>query len=249
MKNVINAIVLAIIVVGGAVLTSCNFTEKIVIEENGSGTYNMDMDMSEFMSFALSMKDSSDTDGDFNEVMDSTIYFSDVLEEKKDSIAKLPEEERMVLESMKDAKMHMFVDEENGKMLMNFIYDFKNVDNLKEIHKQVSKAYSVSNNKENKSSASPNKTSYTYSETSFKRSVVSTNMTKQERKEYDKSLEEMAMFLSGSTYNIEYSFPKKVKSTNAKNVSYSDDRKTIYISYPFEELLKDESVLDFEVKF
>ena len=49
--------------------------------------------------------------------------------------------------------------------------------------------------------------------------------------------------------NVEYHFPKKVKSTTAKNVTFSDDRKTIYISYPFEELLKNEKVLDFEVKF
>ena len=253
MKKIFNILVLSCLVIGGAVLSSCTFTEKIVIEADGSGTYNMDMDMSKFMDFASSMKESSDDSSEsekiFEEVVDSVIYFSEVLEEKKDSIAKLPLAERLVLESLKDAKMKMYIDEQNSKMLMNFIYDFKSVNDLKEIQKQVSKAYSLSNNKENKSSSTPNNTSYAYTEKSFKRSVVASGLSKKEKADYDKSMEEMSMFFAGSTYNIEYHFPKKVKSTTAKNVTFSEDKKTLFISYPFEELLKDESVLDFEVKF
>lgn len=255
MKNLLQSLFLLIAVIGGAVLTSCTFTEKIYIEEDGTGSYAMDMDLSEILTMANSMGEEADSEEDAEakvekvpEIVDTTILISSIIEQNKDSIADLPEEERLLLESMKDAKMHMYMNEEEGKFLMNFIYDFNQVTELRDMQSKVAKAYSISNKKEDKAS-SPSNTTFEYSKKSFKRVVTIKKMTKKEKEELDSSMEEMAMFMMGSTYNIEYHFPKKIKSTNAKDATFSEDRKTIFISVPFEELLGDESILDFEVKF
>lgn len=255
MKNILQKLLLVAIIVSAGVLSSCTFTEKIYLTEDGSGTYQMDMDLSQILSFAKNMGESTDENEDtdvkpkkISEKVDTTFLMHTFFEDKQDSINKLPELERLLIESLKDAKMQMYMDEAEGKFLMNFVYDFKAVNELRDMQGKVSKAYSLSNKKEENTS-SPSNTTFEYTKNSFKRIVSTKKMTKKEQSELDKSMEDMAMFMAGSNYNIEYHFPKKIKSTTAKDARFSEDRKTIFISLPFEEVLGDESILDFEVKF
>jgi len=55
------------------------------------------------------------------------------------------------------------------------------------------------------------------------------------------------MFMEGSAYNIEYHFPKPIKSTTAKNATFSDDRKILYIKSTMDTFIEDAKVLDFDV--
>ncbi|AUX19344.1 hypothetical protein [Flavobacterium columnare] len=69
------------------VLTSCVFTEEIEINQDGSGKYAFAIDGSSLI--AMMPKDSSK----LGKTIDSVFTFKQLLEEKKDSIAKLSIEE------------------------------------------------------------------------------------------------------------------------------------------------------------
>jgi len=74
MKYIKNIFAIAFIIT----LTSCNFTENIYINEDGSGKFSLDMDGSSLM--AMIPEDSLKT----QKVMDSTFSFKQLLEEKKE---------------------------------------------------------------------------------------------------------------------------------------------------------------------
>jgi hypothetical protein len=68
---------------------------------------------------------------------------------------------------------------------------------------------------------------------------------------FQQSLDSLAgaeMFLSGSTYTIKYHFPKRVKSTNLEEATFSADGKTLIYEMPFLDLMKDPTALDLQVE-
>lgn len=244
---------LLIMVIIGAILTSCTFTEKIYIEENGSGLYQVDMDLSQMLAFAGSLTKSEEGKDDSViekalEKTDTTFYFGQILEQKKDSISKLPLEQRLMLESLKDSRLKMIIDEKESKFIANFYTDFKDISEAKDMQNKASNALALASNKEGLASKTVD-VSYVYTDKIFQRTISTEKRTKKEQQEYDKNLEEMSMFLMGSTYNLEYHFPKPIKTTTAKDATFSNDRKTIYLSFSMDEIIKNESLLNFEVKF
>ncbi len=228
-------------------LFSCVFTEEIHLKNDGSGSYAFKMDMSEMME---SMKDMSSKDSvEEGKVLDTLIYFKDILAEHKDSISKLTIEEREVLEALEDFTMRMQVDEEKGKMLMNFGLDFKRITDLKNMSKKIAKAQSLSDQKNANSSMSfNNDTEYSFDGKTFKRSVNLKNLSKEKSNEYEKMISQSGAFMEGSTYRIVYHFEKEIKSVRIKDASISIDKKTLTIQMPMDTLIKNPKLLDFEVK-
>ncbi len=232
--------------ISSMLLFSCVFTEEIHLKNDGSGSYAFKMDMSEMME---SMKDMSSKDSmQETKVLDTLIYFKDILEEQKDSISKLKIEEREVLEALEDFTLRMQVDEEKGKMLMNFGLDFKRITDLKNMSEKIAKAQSLSD-KKNTDNSTPfnNDTEYSFDGKTFKRRVNLKNLSEEKSNEYEKMISQSGAFLEGSTYRIVYHFEKEIKSVTLKNASISSDKKTLTIEMPMDTLIKNPKLLDFEV--
>ena len=70
-------------------MVSCQFTETMVINEDGSGRMSISMDLSEMMAFSGEMESDSTITK-----MDTIIPFKYILEDKKDSIAQLSTREQ-----------------------------------------------------------------------------------------------------------------------------------------------------------
>jgi len=233
--------------ISSILLVSCVFTEEVYIKNDGSGNYAFKMDMSEMMQ---SMKSMSTKDSLVeSKVLDTIIYFKDILEDKKDSIAKLKPEERKVLKTLEDFTMRMQVDEEKGKMLMNFGLDFKNIDDLKNMSEKISKAQSLGDSKKSKNSMPfNNDTEYSFDGNTFKRVVNLKNLTEEKADEFEKMMGQSGAFMDKSTYKIVYHFEKQIKSVSIKEAMLSADKKTLTIEMPMDTVMKNPKLLDFEVK-
>ena len=114
-----------------SILTSCNFTEEITFNEDGSGEFILSYDMSQVMK-----KLNQDMGGEQNKEekekvkLDSIVYFKDMLVEKADSIATLPIEEQEQLKSLETVVMKMRMDEANGVFDFGFGSSFASLDEL-----------------------------------------------------------------------------------------------------------------------
>ncbi|MEN8188078.1 MAG: hypothetical protein ABFR05_13210, partial [Bacteroidota bacterium] len=134
-------------------ITSCQFTEKININDDGSGTYALRMDMSAMMSAMDDMNSPDSTkvsekETEVPEVIDTIMNFRDILEEKKDSIDKLSKEDQEKIEALKDLKIRLAVNETENIAFTDFIFEFKAVEELKDIQESITKAQSIKDNKE-----------------------------------------------------------------------------------------------------
>ena len=113
-------------------LVSCVFTEELHIKKDGSGSYAFKMDMSKMMVAMKDMGADNDSIKKEPEKIDSIIFFKDILEDKKDSVAQLSEEEQQILKSLEDLKIHLKMNEEENQMNMDFLFDFNSVNEFKE---------------------------------------------------------------------------------------------------------------------
>ena len=227
-------------------LNSCMFTEELYIKNDGSGQYSFKMDMSEMME---SMKDMSNRDSlKEPEILDTIILFRDLLEEKKDSIQKLSDNEKASLEAIQDLKLHMQVDEKNSKMLLDFGLDFENVSDLKNMQEKISKAQALNENKnEDNDLKSKADVEYSFDGKIFRRNVIMRDLSDEKLQEVERSIKQSSSFLDGSIYKIIYHFESKIKSVSIKDAKISKDKKNLTIEVPLDSVMKNPKWLDFEV--
>tara|TARA_B100000949_G_scaffold232726_1_gene247586 strand:- start:13674 stop:14411 length:738 start_codon:yes stop_codon:yes gene_type:complete len=225
---------------------SCNFTEEIHLEGDGSGKLSINFDGSEMMDMA------GDELAKTNEKpIDSIISFKDFLEEKKDSIAQLPKEEQEKLKKLEPFNMRMVMDPEQKVMKFDLFSEFKNVSEVNDAFGAFQDASSIGNNSnpqkgQMKPAEQPTEVIYSFNKNKFTRTakIVDQELFEQQLD----SLQGAEMFLSGSTYTLKYHFPKKIKSTTAEEATFSQDGKTLIYEVNFLDLMKDPSVLDLEVE-
>ncbi len=226
---------------------SCNFTEEITINEDGSGKLSINFDGSELMEMAGEemMKDNE-------KAVDSLISFKDILEEKKDSIAQLSPEEQAKLKKLERFNMHMLMDPAAKQMKFDLFSEFKNVNEVNDAFNAFQSASSMGPNsgqdKQPKLSGGDAATEVNYSFAGNKFSRKAKILDQELFQQGIDSLQGAEMFLSGSTYTLKYHFPKRVKSSSAEAATFSADGKTLIYEVKFLDLMKDPSVLDLEVE-
>ncbi|MDC6365718.1 MULTISPECIES: hypothetical protein [Flavobacteriaceae] len=229
-----------------ALTSSCNFTEEIFLEENGSGKLSINFDGSELMEMAGEEMMKTE-----EKAVDSLISFKDLLEEKKDSIAQLPPEEQAKLKRLEPFNMHMVMNPEEKVMKFDLFSDFKEITEVNDAFNAFQGASLLGPNtgQQQPSVGSGESTSeVTYS---FKKNTFTRTAKILDEEMFQQSLDSMQgaeMFLSGSTYTLKYHFPRKVKSANVEGATFSADGKTMFYEVGFLELMKDPSVLDLEVE-
>ncbi|NRR90386.1 hypothetical protein HSX10_02260 [Winogradskyella undariae] len=235
-------------------LTSCQFSENIYVNEDGSGTVKFSMDASEMMDVLGQMGENASDE--MSKAVDSTIVFKDFLVEYKDSISNLSLEEQEKIKAMEDYKLHMVMDPDKRKMFFDIETDFDNANELRDMYKAMNNF----NNLKGGETASDNLplspfssmgnegstlVSYSYNGTVFKRNVAIIDMEKHQQS-LD-SIDKSALMLGSSKYIINYHFPKAVKSFSKEGAMYSEDRKTVTYEVGFIDMLKDPEILNIEV--
>ncbi|MBC2837710.1 hypothetical protein [Robiginitalea sp. SC105] len=227
-------------------VAACNLTEEIYLKSDGSGSIALQFDGSEMMDMAEGLADST------SQKMDSVIYFSDILREKKDSIATLPADEQERLRNLEPYRMRMQSDPDAGEMLFTLERDFTDLSEVEDSFNAFQRAGTLDPDDESASMPGApeiyesTQVSYALKDGIFRRkSVITDSVLHQRRLD---SLEQSAMFLSGSTYTLKIHFPSRVKSSSAQNATLSMDGKTLIHEVGFMDYLRDPGVLDLEVE-
>ncbi|UAB82465.1 hypothetical protein INR76_06830 [Marixanthomonas sp. SCSIO 43207] len=227
--------------------TACQFTETLVIQEDGTGRVSMNIDMKEMMAMGQSM----DMDSTMIKI-DSTVAFKTFLEEKKDSIAKLPKEEQEKLMKLKDYKLRTFMDPETSEFFIDVFVDFSSIEEANNLMSSINQASSLIPSTPGGGEVSSDPSSdvigirYEYSNNTFTRdSYIKDEAMYQKQKD---SLQSAEMFMSSMNYKLKYTFPKKIKSSSIEDASYSLDGKTIIVEKSFLDYFKNPDVLDLQVE-
>jgi len=258
-------------------MTSCTITEKMIINDNGSGKFAYDIDGTKMMSMmgsAFKGDDKEDTKKDKKEtvnrknkkVVDSTFTFKEMFASKQDSISKLSPEEQAKIKKMERFSVRTIIDEEKGIMNYSMFTDFNSISELQDVISPVESMKSISptGQKSGGMGMAPNalednsSTSFFYDGKTFKKTVAKIEKKKEVTEEVEegseddvanKMKESLDMFYDQSNFKVVYQFPKPVKKISIENALYSEDRKTITIEYPLKDYMENPDKLNFEVIF
>ncbi|RUA23508.1 MAG: hypothetical protein DSY76_09430 [Bacteroidetes bacterium] len=232
-------------------------TEEVTFDKNGSGTYSLNVDMGQMMSMMKGMDKGKENDSlkvdKKPEKKDTIISVADILEKNKDSLKNLSKEEKEALYALKDAKIHIDLDEAKGKMLMQYIIPFNNVNDLSNVNDKLKKLNSLNKKKKNniddlEKSMPDAKVQYTFNKHKFRR-IVTPAAKPKEKDSVKKDDAKMQQMLGMFKYKLVYHFPYRIKSVSYKDALLTADGKTLIIDMPMDKLVENPKLLDFEVKF
>lgn len=217
--------------------SSCAITENLIINENGSGRFAYDIDMSELIALAgeadqpegsnsknkKNKKDKKEKDVVNEKVMDSTFSFKSLLAEKSDSISKLPLEEQKRLKMLERFSMRMVINEPEKIMTYSMFTDFDSVNDLQEIMSPMNSMKSLGGSNKMAGSLAEMKednsaTHFFYDGKKFSKSVTSQNLKEtllNELKNGENAIEDEEAF---SEENLSESFSMIYEQSSFKMV-------------------------------
>jgi len=232
--------------------TSCQITEEITFQEDGSGTYNLKIDMGQMLAMTKEMNKNKDSlqPEKKPEKKDTIMKFSDIFKKNKDSIKRLTKEERELLAALKDAYIQINMDEAKSQMLMQYVVPFKKTEDLNNINEKLQKLNSLNKKKQKGANDfeklfNNEKVSYVFNKRTFRR-IVTPETNKKKDSVQDQGFKKM---LDAFQFRMVYHFPYKIKSVSYKDALIKADGKTLIIEVPMDKLAENPKLLDFEVKF
>ncbi|WP_411032396.1 hypothetical protein [Spongiimicrobium sp. 3-5] len=257
-----NTLLLLLTVLG---MASCQIREEIIFSEDGSGTYKMGFDMSEFMK----MGNEQDTLPP-EPAIDTLINFASFLDEKKDSIATLSKEEQGRLEALRPLQFSMKMNEEEKQMDMQLSYVFTTLDDISKFADAIKKAdikeldqmmnpmgdaaapvaSDTVQKKDDMSAIFSMAESFTtkFSNAGFSRKVTEAAIAEMSLKK-DTTLTADDPFSDMIRFKQVYRFPYRVKSVDNDNAKILSDFKGIEIEANMYEMNNDPKYFNIEVSF
>ncbi len=243
-------------------MTSCMFKEKMIINENGSGTFSYGFDMSPMFKMGFKSNDSIKK----KQVLDTVFTFKEVFAKVKDSIAKLSKEDQQKIKALEKFKVTFKVNEDKKQFEFNMEYNFPSSDSLKNMvsplegleampklgpGKKLGALSAVPEDEKKKS-----RFTYNYDGKVFEKILVDGDAVKSKKEKKKKEKEEeniltkqMDEAFKECKYAMEYHFPKRIKTVSLKNAVISKDRKSFTLDIPIKELPEDEEKMGFKVVF
>ncbi|MDC8005682.1 hypothetical protein POV27_16610 [Aureisphaera galaxeae] len=229
-------------------LVGCQVTETLTLNEDGSGRISISMDMSEMMAFGGDLGDSLKP-----EKMDSIMSMKDILEEKKDSISKLPKKDQERLKKLENYSFRTFMDTETKEMFFDLYTDFKDIKEANDLMNAFESSGDFipsmgpgTDVNSDPASGGIMAVNFSYKNGKFVRDAFIVDEEK--HKMQMDSIKTAEGFMSSMKYKIKYTFPRRIKSISVEDARFSLDGKTVEFEKPFLDYFKDPDVLDFEVE-
>ena len=228
-------------------IVSCQFTETMVLNEDGSGRISISMDMEEMMAFGGMMDDSTRVK------VDTIISMRDFLTEKQDSISTLSKVEQERLKKIEKFSFHTFMDPETNEMYFDVYTDFSNIEEANELMSafEGSGDFMQGMGSDTTVDSDPESGGVMAVKFEFKNGKFTRDAyikDKEKHRAQMDSLKDAESFMGSMTYRLRYTFPRKIVKSSVEDAKYSMDGKTIEVQRTFLEYLRDPDVLDLEVE-
>lgn len=231
------------------VLTSCQFSENIYINDDGSGKMEFSFDGTQLMQMT-----GENMIGNQDKAIDSTFSFKELFYTMRDSISKLSAEEQQKLKRLEPFNMHMVMNPKTSEMKFNMFTDFKVVNELQDMFKAMKGFGDMKGKGQTNSANNPlssfggddsTELDYNYDGKTFKRTAKI--IDKEAYKQVTDSLGQMGLMFGSSTYKLNYHFPKRIKSVSNETAMFSNDRKSVTVEYGFMDYISNPEALNLEV--
>lgn len=232
-------------------LVSCQITERVYLQENGGVKYETEFDFSQMSGFIFpeNKRDSLRQIGEFP--VDTLMTIADLENYSELGNDSISDAEREFMQSLDKMRVRMKMDETQA--LMSIGLEEKDVKSFNAYLKKVQESSDklVKEDPEaakNLAQSGLLKTmEIKYDGKKFQRIAGEVDQLFGEK---DDSVSMAAQEMMGMfEYKLEYHFPKRIKSSNIENATYSLDGKTMTVEVPMSELMENPEKYNFTVEF
>ncbi len=232
--------------------SSCfNILETIRLNKDGSGTYTVDMDLSEAMEmvvqFAGAFEDQEESEDFMNEVMDTVISFAQAPDSAKTGW-EYPE-------VTSRASMQVTMDAPAESMRMQIMLPFNTVEEIDQFGADLARTEDLGMAGalgENAGSAGKPVLLSAPDQFGFSKGTLSRKRVDGAAlfggEEGDEDIEMMKLFLGGATYTVRYELPGKVKKVTGEAFE-QPDKHTVVMERDITDLLDNKTDLAVEIRF
>ncbi|WP_298509981.1 hypothetical protein [uncultured Kordia sp.] len=243
-------IFLGLLAVFATLFTSCEFSETIYVNEDGTGKMSLYLDGSDLMPM---MGNKLPIGGE--EPIDSIVSFKDVLGKAKFNIANLSKEDQKNIKNLEKLNIHMMVDANKNKMNFDVFADFNSISDIKGMFEGMEAIGKIAKDRSAMRASDPlaavdfdklTKMDYSYKNNIFKRSfrVLDQKLVDSLKQ----NLGQAEMLLAASSYKLDYHFPRKIKSVSLKDAVIGKDGKSFVFEVNVMEFVDNPEILNFEVE-
>jgi len=226
-------------------LSSCQITENLTINENGSGSFEMTEIRHEPSYMQLVGEQYSKEDF----YKDSTYVFEDYIKKYNSNFIKYTPAEQALFSMYKEVRVHLKKSSFDKEYKTTFTYLFDTVANIPDLYKTEDYADDLENNYALTAEKHYYSVRYSYDNLKFKRIVTITNLEEQNKQkaEMDSTKSKYGKLGLIQTYQLNYNFPRKIKSVSNNSATISADKKSMTISFPLNECIANPAITQLEV--
>ena len=226
-------------------LASCQVSEQLTIKDDGSGI----IVMSEFRNEPSYMRLVGEQYGKEDFYKDSTYVFSEFINKYNFNFVKYTGPEQALFAKFKEVVVHIKKSSFDKEYKTTFTHSFTKVENMPDLYKTEDYADDLKNNYTLTAEKHYYRVSYSFENSVFKRTVEITN---QEEQHVQKAEMEAAKAKYGKLgfiqeYQLNYNFPRKIKSVSNAAAKISDDKKSLVITFDLSDCVSNPEITQLEV--
>lgn len=225
--------------------TSCQITETIHLNENGSGKIEIVKLRDEQSYMQLAGENYSK-----EEKFQDTIYvFKDFITKYSETFSKLTPTEKTVFQKFENVKVHLKKSSYEKEFRTTITQDFDNISAVPDLYKTEEYADDLEHNYALSAEEHYYNVSFTFDGSLFKRIVKITDSL--ELKKQQIKISEMKTQISKFKINqsllLNYHFPRKIKSVSNTNAIISEDAKSLKLQFLLSDFLQNPESTNLEV--
>ena len=228
-----------------ALLTSCQVTETIHLNENGSGTIAISK-LREEQSYMQVLGEEYSKEDFYS---DTTYLFKDVITKHPETFARLPLSEKAIFEKFNTVIVHNKKSSVEKVVQTTISQSFSKIEKVADLYKTEEYADDFVNNYALIAEEHYYSVKFTFEGSTFKRIIKITDPVelKKQQEEMERLKTRFSKLKIVQNFILKYHFPRKIKSVSNANAKISDDKKSMELQFLITDCLANPETTNLEV--
>ncbi|KAF2515176.1 hypothetical protein [Flavobacterium foetidum] len=225
--------------------SSCQITETITINPDGSGSIELEQFREENSYIQLAGEEYSKE----NVFQDTTYVFRDYISKYKENFLQYKPNEQQLFQKYANVKTHIKRSSFEKEFRTSFKLDFNKVSEIPDLFKTEDYASDIQHNYALTAERHYFRIGYSFDGKTFKRSVsIINNLELEKAKEQSENFEKKyGSSKLEQSYILRYNFPKKIKSVSNSKVIINSDKKSLTLEFKLSDCLGNPEITNLEV--
>lgn len=229
----------------GLLATSCQVTETIHLNEDGTGKIEIN-ELRDEHSFMQLMGENYSKEEVFR---DTTYVFKDFITKHSETFSRLPASEKAIFQKFATVKVHIKKSSFEKEFRTTISQNFTKIEEVADLYKTEEYAEDIENNYALVAEEHYYSVNYAFDGSLFKRIVKITDALelKKQQEKIERLKIHLSKFKGTQDFVLKYHFPRKIKSVSNPKAKISEDRKSMQLQFLITDCLVNPEITSLEV--